>query len=103
MLSCSGVDIDVDEAARIMGAAFDFGLNRKHVLEACDQACERLGLAYLDLYFCHRPDPETSIEETVRLGRSRINVSSKEIVERSPAMIEIVGHVLRDECRAMYC
>lgn len=42
------------------------GLSRKHVLEACSRACERLGVDYLDLYFCHRPDPETPIEETVR-------------------------------------
>lgn len=41
------------------------GLSRKHVFEACDQALERLGIDYLDLYFCHRPDPETPIEETV--------------------------------------
>ncbi|MEQ9365301.1 MAG: aldo/keto reductase [Leptospirales bacterium] len=42
------------------------GLSRKHVIEACDQALERLQLDYLDLYFCHRPDPQTPIEETVR-------------------------------------
>ncbi len=42
------------------------GLNRKHILEACHQAMERLQVDYLDLYFCHRPDPETPIEETVR-------------------------------------
>lgn len=42
------------------------GLSRKHVLEACEQAMERLGVDYLDLYFCHRPDPETPVEETVR-------------------------------------
>ncbi len=42
------------------------GLSRKHVTEACHQALERLQLDYLDLYFCHRPDPETPIEETVR-------------------------------------
>ncbi len=41
------------------------GLSRKHIVEACDQALERIGLEYLDLYFCHRPDPETPIEETV--------------------------------------
>ncbi len=42
------------------------GLSRKHVFEACYQAIERLQCDYLDLYFCHRPDAETPIEETVR-------------------------------------
>lgn len=42
------------------------GLSRKHVIEACHQALARLRVDYLDLYFCHRPDPETPIEETVR-------------------------------------
>ncbi len=41
------------------------GLSRKHILEACHQALARLQVDYLDLYFCHRPDPETPIEETV--------------------------------------
>lgn len=41
------------------------GLSRKHVVEACDQALKRLQLDYLDLYFCHRPDNQTPIEETV--------------------------------------
>ncbi len=41
------------------------GLSRKHVFEACDQALERMQLDYLDLYFCHRPDPQTPVEETV--------------------------------------
>ena len=41
------------------------GLSRKHVWEACDQALERLQVDYLDLYYCHRPDLDTPIEETV--------------------------------------
>lgn len=41
------------------------GLNRKHIFEACHQALERLKVNYLDLYFCHRPDKSTPIEETV--------------------------------------
>lgn len=41
------------------------GLSRKHVTEACHAALRRLQLDHLDLYFCHRPDPNTPIEETV--------------------------------------
>jgi len=41
------------------------GLHRKHIVEACHQILNRLQLDYLDLYFCHRLDPETPIEETV--------------------------------------
>ena len=42
------------------------GLSRKHVIEACNQALERLQVDYLDLYFCHRADPNVPVEETVR-------------------------------------
>jgi voltage-dependent potassium channel beta subunit len=42
------------------------GLSRKHVSEACHAALRRLQVEHLDLYFCHRPDPNTPIEETVR-------------------------------------
>ena len=42
------------------------GLSRKHVHDACHAALRRLQLDYLDLFFCHRPDLETPIEETVR-------------------------------------
>jgi voltage-dependent potassium channel beta subunit len=41
------------------------GLSRKHVAEACEQALARLKVDYLDLYFCHRPDEDTPVEETV--------------------------------------
>jgi len=41
------------------------GLSRKHVIEACDEALTRLQVDYLDLFFCHRPDKKTPIEETV--------------------------------------
>lgn len=41
------------------------GLSRKHVFEACHAALKRLQVEYLDLYFCHRPDKNTPIEETV--------------------------------------
>ena len=41
-------------------------LNRKYLLHAVDGSLRRLGLDFLDLIFCHRPDPETPIEETVQ-------------------------------------
>lgn len=41
------------------------GLSRKHVMEACDEALQRLQVDYLDMYFCHRPDKNTPVEETV--------------------------------------
>jgi voltage-dependent potassium channel beta subunit len=41
------------------------GLSRKHVFEACHVALRRLQVEYLDLFFCHRPDPNTPIDETV--------------------------------------
>jgi voltage-dependent potassium channel beta subunit len=41
------------------------GLSRKRVVEACNAALKRLQVEYLDFYFCHRPDKNTPIEETV--------------------------------------
>ena len=55
--------------ARCSGAARSrrsAGFSRKHVTDACHAALKRLQVDYLDLYFCHRPDIDTPIEETVR-------------------------------------
>lgn len=41
------------------------GLSRKHLVEACHEALQRLQVDYLDLYFCHRPDRNTPVEEVV--------------------------------------
>ncbi len=41
------------------------GLSRKHITEACHGALQRLQADYLDLFYCHRPDPETPMEEIV--------------------------------------
>jgi voltage-dependent potassium channel beta subunit len=41
------------------------GLSRKHLVEACHEALQRLQLDYLDIYFCHRPDKNTPIEDVV--------------------------------------
>ncbi|HEV8079400.1 MAG TPA: aldo/keto reductase [Chitinophagaceae bacterium] len=42
------------------------GNSRKHLVEACNEALQRLQLDYLDLFYCHRPDKNTPIEETVQ-------------------------------------
>lgn len=43
-----------------------YGLSRKHIFEACHASLSRLGIEYLDIYFCHRPDSNTPILETVQ-------------------------------------
>lgn len=43
----------------------DRGLSRKHILESCDASLQRLGLDYLDLYQCHRYDPDVELEEVI--------------------------------------
>ncbi|MBC7864923.1 MAG: aldo/keto reductase [Bacteroidia bacterium] len=42
------------------------GLSKKHVVECCNNALIRMQVDYLDLFFCHRPDKNTPMEETVR-------------------------------------
>jgi voltage-dependent potassium channel beta subunit len=42
------------------------GLSRKHIMESIDASLQRIGTDYLDMYFCHRYDEETPLEETVR-------------------------------------
>ena len=44
----------------------DKGLSRKHILEPCHASLGRFQTEYIDLYQCHRHDPETPVEETVR-------------------------------------
>ncbi|QDK39193.1 aldo/keto reductase [Bdellovibrio sp. NC01] len=45
----------------------DRGLSRKHIIESVNKSLQRIGTDYLDIYFCHRYDPETPVEETVRI------------------------------------
>lgn len=48
------------------GKPTQIGLSAKHVRDACDAALIRLNVDYLDLFYCHRPDADTPIEETAR-------------------------------------
>lgn len=44
----------------------DQGLSRKHIMESIDRSLRRIGTDYVDMYFCHRFDPETPLLETIR-------------------------------------
>lgn len=44
----------------------DRGLSRKHIMESVEKSLKRIGTDYLDMYFCHRFDPETPLDETAR-------------------------------------
>ncbi len=47
--------------------ANDFGLSRKHIIEQLDKSLKNLRVDYVDMYFCHRFDPTTPIEETMQV------------------------------------
>lgn len=44
----------------------DRGLSRKHIIESVHKSLKRFNLEYVDIFFCHRFDPETPVDETVR-------------------------------------
>ena len=69
-------------------------LNRKYLLEAMDGSLERLGLPYVDLAYCHRPDPETTIEETV--------FAMHDLVSRGKALYWAVSEWSAAEIRQAY-
>ena len=70
------------------------GLSRKHVFDACHQALERLRVDYLDMYFCHRPDPATPVEETVW--------AMSDMITRGKALYWGTSEWSADEIRAAY-
>lgn len=69
-------------------------LNRKRLLEAIDGSLRRLGLDYVDLIFCHRPDRETPIEETAHAMHN--------IIESARAIYWGVSEWSADEIRAAW-
>lgn len=69
-------------------------LNRKYLLNAIDGSLERLQLDYVDLVFCHRPDPHTPIEETVW--------AMSDMISRGKALYWGTSEWRADEIRAAY-
>jgi voltage-dependent potassium channel beta subunit len=69
-------------------------LNRKYLLHAIEGSLERLQLEFVDLLYCHRPDPATPIEETVR--------AMHDIIERGQALYWGTSEWSADEIRAAW-
>lgn len=66
---------DIDRSSLVLSSKLFFpmsedvndrGSSRKHIIESCEKSLKRIGTDYLDLYFCHRYDPESETDETVR-------------------------------------
>jgi voltage-dependent potassium channel beta subunit len=76
------------------GVNRDNTLNRKYLLHAIDGSLKRFGLDYVDLVFCHRPDPHTPIEETVW--------AMHDMVDRGKALYWGTSEWSADEIRAAY-
>lgn len=51
---------------KIGPSTYDQGLSRKHLMERVDMSLKAMGLDYIDIYYCHRYDPDTDLEETLR-------------------------------------
>ena len=51
----------------------DRGLSRKHITESVNKSLKRFGMDYVDIFFCHRPDPEVPVDETIRAIEDLIN------------------------------
>ena len=69
-------------------------LNRKYLLHAVERSLERFGLDFVDLLFCHRPDPETPIEETVW--------AMSDIIDQGKALYWGTSEWSADEIRAAW-
>ena len=69
-------------------------LNRKYLLDAIDGSLKRLQLDYVDLVYCHRPDPDTPIEETVW--------AMHDMIERGRALYWGTSESSADEIRAAW-
>ena len=74
----------------------DRGLSRKHIMEQCNASLQRLGHDYVDLYYCHRYDPDTPLYETLRALDDLVRqgkVLYIGVSEWSPAQIAEALHI----------
>ena len=79
--------------------ANDWGLSRKHIIEQLDKSLKNLGLDYVDLYFCHRFDPTTPVEETMQVLSDLVaagKVLYYGVSEWSPVQINEALHVVKE-------
>jgi aryl-alcohol dehydrogenase-like predicted oxidoreductase len=75
------------------------GLSRKHIMEQCHASLRRLGVDYVDLYQCHRYDPNTPLEETLRALDDLVRqgkVLYVGVSEWSAVQIDDAVHIARD-------
>ena len=90
------------------------GLSRKHLVEACDAALRRMHIDYVDLFFCHRPDPDTPLEEIVHTmneliqrgkifywGTSEFSADDLETLYEIAARDGLVGPTMEQTCHSM--
>ncbi len=71
-----------------------YTLNRKYLLQGLEHSLERLGLDFVDLVYCHRPDPATPIEETVW--------AMSDLIDRGRALYWGTSEWSADEIRAAF-
>ena len=70
-------------------------LNRKYLMQAIDGSLKRMGLDFIDLVYCHRPDPQTPIEETVH--------AMSDMITQGKALYWGTSEWSADEIRAAWC
>lgn len=71
------------------------GLSRKHIMEACEASLRRLGTDYIDVYYCHYPDADTPLEETLRAMHDLVQQGKALYVGISNMPVEHIEEAIR--------